>query len=124
MKRIKVAASNEVQEAQVHAVHADGQTVLLTRVGGKLCALSAKCTHMGLSLKGGKVADGTIQCPWHGSKFDLATGKNINWTNSFLGIPMPKCMHGLIAMGKQPAPIPTFNAVEENGAVFVDMPGA
>jgi len=33
-------------------------------------------------------------------------------------------MHGLIAMGKQPAPIPTFNAVEENGAVFVDMPGA
>ena len=124
MKRIKVAASNEVHEAQVHAVHADGQTVLLTRVGGKLCALSAKCTHMGLSLKGGKVADGTIQCPWHGSKFDLATGRNINWTNSFLGIPMPKYMHGLIAMGKQPAPIPTFNAVEENGAVFVDMPGA
>ncbi len=124
MKRIKVAESNDVKEAQLLAVQANGQSVLLTRVQGKVCAISSKCTHLGLSMKGGKVVDGAIQCPWHGSRFDVCTGKNINWANSFLGIPMPKFMHGMIGMGKKPAPVPVFTAVEEAGAVFVDMPEA
>lgn len=123
MKKIKVAAANEVQEAQIHAARADGQAILLTRVGGKVHAVSAKCTHLGLSMKGGKVADGAIQCPWHGSKFDLATGKNIQWTNSFLGLPLPKCVHSLIAMGKQPTALPVFAATEEDGAIYVELPG-
>jgi nitrite reductase/ring-hydroxylating ferredoxin subunit len=25
-------------------------------------------------LSGGKIVDGCIECPWHGSRFDLATG--------------------------------------------------
>ena len=122
MQRIKVAGSSDVKEAQVHAVQANGQSVLLTRVQGKVCAISSKCTHMGLSMKSGKVIDGAIQCPWHGSKFDLATGRNIQWTNSFLGLPMPKCVHSLIAMGKQPAALPVFAATEEDGAVYVELP--
>ncbi|MCK9991159.1 MAG: Rieske 2Fe-2S domain-containing protein [Rugosibacter sp.] len=124
MKKIRVAASGDVKESQVHAVQANGQSVLLTRVQGKVCAISSKCTHMGLSMKKGKIVDGAIQCPWHGSKFDVCTGKNVNWTNSFLGIPMPRFMHGMIAMGKKPAPVPTFTAVEEEGTVFVEMPDA
>lgn len=124
MKRIKVAGSTEIQEAKLHAVQAEGNSVLLTRVQGKVCAIAGKCPHLGLPMKGGKVVDGTIQCPWHGSRFDVCTGKNLDWTNSFIGIPMPKWTHSLIALGKKPAPVQTFVASEEGGSVFVEIPGA
>ena len=36
--------------------------------------LEDRCTHRGGPLHEGDVADGCITCPWHGSRFDLATG--------------------------------------------------
>lgn len=39
---------------------------------GEFKAFSAICTHQGCTVA--KVADGTIDCPCHGSKFDLTTG--------------------------------------------------
>ncbi len=39
---------------------------------GEFKAFSSKCTHMGCAVS--SVSDGTINCPCHGSKFDVATG--------------------------------------------------
>jgi Rieske Fe-S protein len=39
---------------------------------GEFKAFSAICTHMGCTVA--KVADGTIDCPCHGSKFHIADG--------------------------------------------------
>ncbi len=117
----KVAKSGDVCEGQIHAVKMDGQTVLTTRVQGKLCAFSGKCPHVGLPLAGGKIVDGTIQCPWHGSRFDLRSGKNLDWVNSLAGMPMPKWSHGMISLGKKPAPLKMYQASERDGAVFVKM---
>jgi nitrite reductase/ring-hydroxylating ferredoxin subunit len=33
------------------------------------------CTHKGGSLADGVLICGTVQCPWHGSQFDVRTGK-------------------------------------------------
>ena len=33
---------------------------------------------MGGPLEKGVIEDNTIQCPWHGCKFDFITGKSIN----------------------------------------------
>ena len=48
-----------------------------------------------------------LKCPWHGSRFDVRTGENMDWVNAFAGIPMPKWTHGMISMGKAPAPLQT-----------------
>jgi nitrite reductase/ring-hydroxylating ferredoxin subunit len=32
------------------------------------------CPHRGGSLADGCLVDGTVQCPWHGSQFDVRTG--------------------------------------------------
>lgn len=40
---------------------------------GEFKAFSSKCTHMGCAVS--SVSDGTINCPCHGSKFDVATGE-------------------------------------------------
>jgi Rieske Fe-S protein len=39
---------------------------------GEFKAFSSKCTHGGCAVS--SVSDGTINCPCHGSKFDVATG--------------------------------------------------
>jgi Rieske Fe-S protein len=49
------------------------QGVVLTQpTKGKIKAFSATCTHAGCAVT--KVADGTINCPCHGSKFAVADG--------------------------------------------------
>ena len=37
-------------------------------------AFSDHCSHRGGSLAGGAVICGTVQCPWHGSQFDVRSG--------------------------------------------------
>jgi Rieske Fe-S protein len=50
----------------------DDDVVLSRTVDGELHAFSAVCTHQGCTV--GTVADGTIDCPCHGSRFDALTG--------------------------------------------------
>ncbi len=61
-------------EADAKAVEVDGATVLVTRHGGRVYALSARCTHRGGPLHNGEIADGCVTCPWHGSTFRLEDG--------------------------------------------------
>jgi Rieske Fe-S protein len=49
------------------------QGIVVTQpVAGEFKAFSAKCTHQGCMV--GSVANGTINCPCHGSKFSAADG--------------------------------------------------
>lgn len=121
MSKIEVAKSAQVCAGEVHLVSAGGHSIGLTRIDGSVRAFENKCPHLGLSLARGKIENGVITCPWHGSRFDLCDGKNLDWANSFVGIPMPQWTHGLIAMGKAPAPVRMFPASESGDAVFVDI---
>jgi Rieske Fe-S protein len=52
------------------------QNVVLCKDGsGKVSAFSAICTHQGCVVT--DVADGTINCPCHGSKFSAGTGERV-----------------------------------------------
>ncbi len=37
--------------------------------------MESRCSHRGGPLHEGAVVDGCIECPWHGARFDLDTGK-------------------------------------------------
>lgn len=44
--------------------------------GGEPFAVSNRCRHLLASLGEGEVADdGCLECPWHGARYDVATGK-------------------------------------------------
>src|SRR5688500_4336491 len=52
-----------------------GDRVCLIRRGGQVTALRDECTHQAMPLSAGEVLpDGTIECAWHGARFDCATG--------------------------------------------------
>jgi nitrite reductase/ring-hydroxylating ferredoxin subunit/uncharacterized membrane protein len=56
------------------AVEAEGRQILLYRHRGILYALDNVCSHAGGLLSRGTVADLTVTCPLHGSRFALADG--------------------------------------------------
>lgn len=53
----------------------EGTPVAVFNVGGELYAIGAVCPHEGGPLDEGEVEDGRVTCPWHGSVFELKTGK-------------------------------------------------
>ncbi len=55
-------------------VDAGGTPVVLVRHGDRLHALSDVCSHMGCSLSEGRLDDGSIVCPCHGSTYRLEDG--------------------------------------------------
>ena len=43
--------------------------------GGTFYAIADECSHAAIPLSEGDVGDGEIECYFHGSRFDLRTGK-------------------------------------------------
>ena len=56
------------------AVVAEGRQIMLYRHRGRLYAIDNVCSHAGGLLSRGPVADLTVTCPLHGSRFTLADG--------------------------------------------------
>jgi nitrite reductase/ring-hydroxylating ferredoxin subunit len=67
-------AASELAEGQMRRVDVEGQPILLIKSAGKIYAIGAICSHYGAPLNEGKLESGTIQCPWHFSRFALADG--------------------------------------------------
>ncbi len=55
--------------------NAAGEAICLANVQGAISALVDCCTHAEFPLSDGVIhADGTVECVWHGARFDCATG--------------------------------------------------
>jgi 3-phenylpropionate/trans-cinnamate dioxygenase ferredoxin subunit len=53
----------------------DGNRVVVIRRGDVVTALEDECTHQAMPLSAGDLLpDGSIECPWHGARFDCASG--------------------------------------------------
>ncbi len=72
----KVASIHEIPEEGVLAVmKSDGRRICLIRSRGRVTAVADNCTHQDFEMSLGDVLpDGTIQCAWHGARFDCSTG--------------------------------------------------
>lgn len=68
------AHAGELEVNQMKLVHVDGKRIVLARTADGYVAFDDRCTHRGGSLAGGTMICGTVQCPWHGSQFDVASG--------------------------------------------------
>jgi nitrite reductase/ring-hydroxylating ferredoxin subunit/uncharacterized membrane protein len=69
-----VALLADLPEGRPVAAQAGQLAVLLYRDGAQVHALADRCAHLAGPLHEGTVSDGAVTCPWHGSRFDLATG--------------------------------------------------
>src|SRR5207245_4715105 len=72
--RAILGTESEVPEGGTKCVFANQKPFALFKVGGKVYCLDNTCTHLGGPLCQGRLQGSVIQCPWHGSRFDVTSG--------------------------------------------------
>jgi 3-phenylpropionate/trans-cinnamate dioxygenase ferredoxin component len=72
-----LASLGELTEGTVmQRVRSSGEAICLVRQNGQISALSDICTHQHFSMsQGDLLGDGTLQCAWHGTRYDCRTGE-------------------------------------------------
>jgi nitrite reductase/ring-hydroxylating ferredoxin subunit len=71
---VVVAKVDELKVDQMKLLRLGDQRIVLARTEQGYVAFDDRCPHRGGSLAGGSMMCGTVQCPWHGSQFDVKTG--------------------------------------------------
>ena len=103
MARFRVASVDEVPVESLKRVDAGSTPVCLAHAeDGGFYALNDTCTHEEFSLSEGELWDMDVECPQHGSRFNLITGK----------------VTGLPAV----IPAKTYPVTVEGADVFVEVP--
>jgi len=72
---VKVADTKDISSSQMKAVEVAGEKICVVNVEGKYYAIGNVCTHRGGPLVEGTLEGYEVECPWHGSKFDVRTGE-------------------------------------------------
>ncbi len=57
---------------------------LVTNVAGRPAVFRNACVHQGRPLDGGRLEAGVLECPWHGFRYDAATGECLSSPGSRL----------------------------------------
>ena len=73
-----VCAESDLQEGQLLLAEIAGARIAVGRCGEGFAAFSDRCTHSGGPLSDGALVGCTVQCPWHGSQFNVRTGRVVN----------------------------------------------
>jgi 3-phenylpropionate/trans-cinnamate dioxygenase ferredoxin subunit len=99
-----VANVDDVPDEGVFGVvKATGEPICLIRHGGRITAVADNCPHQDFAMSLGDVLpDGTIQCAWHGARFD--------------------CASGAVRQGPATEPLPTFAVRIEQKMILVGPP--
>jgi nitrite reductase/ring-hydroxylating ferredoxin subunit/uncharacterized membrane protein len=71
---IAVAKVDELKVDQMKLLRVRDRRIVLARTVDGYVAFDDHCPHRGGSLAGGSTMCGIVQCPWHGSQFDVRTG--------------------------------------------------
>lgn len=69
-----VGSADELQVDQMKLLRIGARRIVIGRTEDGFVAFDDRCTHKGGPLADGMLACGIVQCPWHGSQFDVATG--------------------------------------------------
>lgn len=68
--------AEQIRAGELRRVTLDGTPVLVARSeSGELCAIADTCSHLGGPLSEGAREGDVVTCPWHGSRFDLCSGR-------------------------------------------------
>lgn len=71
----KVAALKDVGEGQAKVFEVAGRRLAVCKVEDSCFIIDDVCTHDGGPLGDGELNDHQIECPRHGARFDIRTGK-------------------------------------------------
>ncbi len=71
-------ALDELPAGAMRSVDVNGVPVLLANVGGDVYAIRNRCGDSPLPLEFGTLTGAEIQCPWHGCRYDIRSGRRLD----------------------------------------------
>jgi nitrite reductase/ring-hydroxylating ferredoxin subunit len=98
---VKVGSATDFLFDRMTGIQESGKEILVAKANERFYALGNLCTHEGCRLSNGRIRDGKIRCPCHGSVFDPATGS--------------------VLRGPAEKPVPVYHIKVENGQVWVNL---
>ena len=119
--KTKVATLGSLTDNKALCITSEGVRLAVIKQGQTVYALENKCPHVGLPLGRGKIENGEIICPFHGSRFKIATGENTDWVSAVMGVKIPAWTSTLLSFGKTPQAVKTFPVSIEGDDVFVTL---
>jgi len=72
------AVVSDVPKGGLRSVETDTIRIVLANVEGEIYALEDVCSHQELPLSDGELEGTRLECPFHGAKFDVRTGRALN----------------------------------------------
>jgi 3-phenylpropionate/trans-cinnamate dioxygenase ferredoxin subunit len=70
-----VTSVEELAHGRAKVVFAADEQIALFNSGGTIYAVANRCSHANGPLVEGTFVETTVTCPYHGSQFDLTTGR-------------------------------------------------
>ena len=113
----RALSESELEEGGRRVVDVGEHSILLLRHEGQVYAIASVCPHMRLPLKGAKIQDGTIECRWHHSVFDLQTGRAVAWS------PWPPAVGRVLGAISREKALPVYPVKVEDGWISVEVDG-
>ena len=65
----------DVPEGDIKCIDLDGHSLLLSRVEQRVTCFENACSHLGMPMDMGTVADGILTCPHHNVEYSLTSGE-------------------------------------------------
>jgi 3-phenylpropionate/trans-cinnamate dioxygenase ferredoxin subunit len=96
---VKVLPFEDLPEDRGVRVEARGHPIAVFRMGDEVYAIGDVCSHAEASLADGELFDYEVECPRHGSEFDIRTGEPAS-------LPATR-------------PVPVYEAQLRNGDVYL-----
>lgn len=102
MTKCAVAKLADLESSPLTRVEANGVPICLARLAdGEIFAISDTCSHEQIELSDGDLDGEDVECPAHGSRFNVRTG-------AVSGLPAED-------------PVDTYPVTIEDGEVFVEV---
>jgi 3-phenylpropionate/trans-cinnamate dioxygenase ferredoxin subunit len=98
---VKVASTADIPDQMVKVVVVSGKRIAICHADGEFYAIADLCTHDNGPLGEGQLEGNEIECPRHGARFDVRTGK-------------VTCLPAVM-------PVPTYKLEVRDGAIYVGV---
>ncbi|MGI0100181.1 MAG: Rieske (2Fe-2S) protein [Candidatus Micrarchaeaceae archaeon] len=79
MAKISIGKQTDFKDG-LNKVSIEGMDdIVVAKIDGKFYAMRGICNHQGGPLAEGTLEANVITCPWHGAKWDVTTGKLVEF---------------------------------------------
>ena len=99
--RLSVGKLTDLPDGRGVRVEAVGHRIALFRIDESVYAIGDRCSHAEASLAEGELCDRDVECPRHGSEFNIVTGEPDS-------LPATR-------------PVPVYAVSIEDGEVFLEL---